>query len=183
MACYSAKYSTLFVEVFSGVKSKSELDYKFDVFDLVSSTSDETTVLNIDDFTRVVANLRSGKTRSESNTYECVVTGSINSTRSKGLSTRNCLTTVLKLSYNTSVGVERRRLDELKNTSATRTSVARISFPRYDCAESSATSSYCLRNGFVSNEVSSSTSDLNSCLLYTSPSPRDGLLSRMPSSA
>ena len=27
------------------------------------------------------------------------------------------------------------------------------------------------------------TSDLVSCLLYTSPSPRDGLLSRMPSSA
>ena len=26
-------------------------------------------------------------------------------------------------------------------------------------------------------------SDLNTCLLYTSPSPRDGLLSRMPSSA
>ena len=25
--------------------------------------------------------------------------------------------------------------------------------------------------------------DLNTCLLYTSPSPRDGLLSRMPSSA
>ena len=25
--------------------------------------------------------------------------------------------------------------------------------------------------------------DLDSCLLYTSPSPRDGLLSRMPSSA
>ena len=25
--------------------------------------------------------------------------------------------------------------------------------------------------------------DVNSCLLYTSPSPRDGLLSRMPSSA
>ena len=25
--------------------------------------------------------------------------------------------------------------------------------------------------------------DLNPCLLYTSPSPRDGLLSRMPSSA
>ena len=25
--------------------------------------------------------------------------------------------------------------------------------------------------------------DPNSCLLYTSPSPRDGLLSRMPSSA
>ena len=25
--------------------------------------------------------------------------------------------------------------------------------------------------------------DLKSCLLYTSPSPRDGLLSRMPSSA
>ena len=28
-----------------------------------------------------------------------------------------------------------------------------------------------------------STSKLNPCLLYTSPSPRDGLLSRMPSSA
>ena len=27
------------------------------------------------------------------------------------------------------------------------------------------------------------TSQINSCLLYTSPSPRDGLLSRMPSSA
>ena len=26
-------------------------------------------------------------------------------------------------------------------------------------------------------------SDLHGCLLYTSPSPRDGLLSRMPSSA
>ena len=26
-------------------------------------------------------------------------------------------------------------------------------------------------------------SDLSTCLLYTSPSPRDGLLSRMPSSA
>ena len=25
--------------------------------------------------------------------------------------------------------------------------------------------------------------EINSCLLYTSPSPRDGLLSRMPSSA
>ena len=25
--------------------------------------------------------------------------------------------------------------------------------------------------------------DVNTCLLYTSPSPRDGLLSRMPSSA
>ena len=35
--------------------------------------------------------------------------------------------------------------------------------------------------------LGSSTADLNdnslSCLLYTSPSPRDGLLSRMPSSA
>ena len=27
------------------------------------------------------------------------------------------------------------------------------------------------------------TLDVNGCLLYTSPSPRDGLLSRMPSSA
>ena len=29
----------------------------------------------------------------------------------------------------------------------------------------------------------SETTAFNSCLLYTSPSPRDGLLSRMPSSA
>ena len=29
----------------------------------------------------------------------------------------------------------------------------------------------------------SNTSNIYSCLLYTSPSPRDGLLSRMPSSA
>ena len=27
------------------------------------------------------------------------------------------------------------------------------------------------------------TEEINCCLLYTSPSPRDGLLSRMPSSA
>ena len=34
-------------------------------------------------------------------------------------------------------------------------------------------------NGTAWTEVN----DLNACLLYTSPSPRDGLLSRMPSSA
>ena len=35
------------------------------------------------------------------------------------------------------------------------------------------------------NEFGDSTTDitLDGCLLYTSPSPRDGLLSRMPSSA
>ena len=33
--------------------------------------------------------------------------------------------------------------------------------------------------GYITVDVVS----LNSCLLYTSPSPRDGLLSRMPSSA
>ena len=31
--------------------------------------------------------------------------------------------------------------------------------------------------------IVSLTDTINSCLLYTSPSPRDGLLSRMPSSA
>ena len=31
--------------------------------------------------------------------------------------------------------------------------------------------------------LESATDDLRICLLYTSPSPRDGLLSRMPSSA
>ena len=36
----------------------------------------------------------------------------------------------------------------------------------------------------ISNENKSANSDqFNDCLLYTSPSPRDGLLSRMPSSA
>ena len=33
------------------------------------------------------------------------------------------------------------------------------------------------------NVVEPSTGEMYSCLLYTSPSPRDGLLSRMPSSA
>jgi len=35
------------------------------------------------------------------------------------------------------------------------------------------------KDGLYSVELS----DIESCLLYTSPSPRDGLLSRMPSSA
>ena len=34
-----------------------------------------------------------------------------------------------------------------------------------------------------SNRISPRSGDSSSCLLYTSPSPRDGLLSRMPSSA
>ena len=39
--------------------------------------------------------------------------------------------------------------------------------------------------GSISNKVVSTSSERNllTCLLYTSPSPRDGLLSRMPSSA
>ena len=37
---------------------------------------------------------------------------------------------------------------------------------------------------FVKNDISKRTlASFTSCLLYTSPSPRDGLLSRMPSSA
>ena len=41
-----------------------------------------------------------------------------------------------------------------------------------------------LLTGNDKKEISSPTSFLaNTCLLYTSPSPRDGLLSRMPSSA
>ena len=35
----------------------------------------------------------------------------------------------------------------------------------------------------VSDEVQLGRDQINNCLLYTSPSPRDGLLSRMPSSA
>ena len=44
---------------------------------------------------------------------------------------------------------------------------------------------YLLKSDLI-NEVLVSESEIknyNSCLLYTSPSPRDGLLSRMPSSA
>ena len=37
--------------------------------------------------------------------------------------------------------------------------------------------------GFLSPSSGSILIDGNDCLLYTSPSPRDGLLSRMPSSA
>ena len=37
-------------------------------------------------------------------------------------------------------------------------------------------------NGFL-DQINKSLADDKSCLLYTSPSPRDGLLSRMPSSA
>ena len=37
--------------------------------------------------------------------------------------------------------------------------------------------------GLTQDEVATSTGKARSCLLYTSPSPRDGLLSRMPSSA
>ena len=35
----------------------------------------------------------------------------------------------------------------------------------------------------ISNDNTHNTSNDVACLLYTSPSPRDGLLSRMPSSA
>ena len=37
--------------------------------------------------------------------------------------------------------------------------------------------------GYLSNAHARSLRSSHSCLLYTSPSPRDGLLSRMPSSA
>ena len=38
-------------------------------------------------------------------------------------------------------------------------------------------------NGTTLSAVNSTSGTINICLLYTSPSPRDGLLSRMPSSA
>ena len=40
-----------------------------------------------------------------------------------------------------------------------------------------------VKNGDTSVEAGGKILILNGCLLYTSPSPRDGLLSRMPSSA
>jgi len=60
----------IIVEVFSGVKSKSELNNEFDIFDLVGSTCDETAVLNIDDLTRVIFDLWGSKTVRERNTTE-----------------------------------------------------------------------------------------------------------------
>ena len=36
---------------------------------------------------------------------------------------------------------------------------------------------------FVESEIDPHAEEWEDCLLYTSPSPRDGLLSRMPSSA
>ena len=39
------------------------------------------------------------------------------------------------------------------------------------------------RGAFRANEMATVGAMYNNCLLYTSPSPRDGLLSRMPSSA
>ena len=39
-----------------------------------------------------------------------------------------------------------------------------------------------IKSALTNNQISLSIKDSN-CLLYTSPSPRDGLLSRMPSSA
>ena len=40
-----------------------------------------------------------------------------------------------------------------------------------------------LRKSYMDLETPENTPKVRSCLLYTSPSPRDGLLSRMPSSA
>ena len=37
--------------------------------------------------------------------------------------------------------------------------------------------------GTSDEQIANAVNQLNTCLLYTSPSPRDGLLSRMPSSA
>ena len=43
--------------------------------------------------------------------------------------------------------------------------------------------SFCARSAGQMKKFPKAAKDPNSCLLYTSPSPRDGLLSRMPSSA
>ena len=40
-----------------------------------------------------------------------------------------------------------------------------------------------LADKWILNKLNDAIKNYNSCLLYTSPSPRDGLLSRMPSSA
>ena len=43
--------------------------------------------------------------------------------------------------------------------------------------------SVAVEDPLITLESDKATMDVPSCLLYTSPSPRDGLLSRMPSSA
>ena len=42
---------------------------------------------------------------------------------------------------------------------------------------------FVILDGALATELEVRGADLKHCLLYTSPSPRDGLLSRMPSSA
>ena len=39
------------------------------------------------------------------------------------------------------------------------------------------------KSGLIASKIAATLSSVGTCLLYTSPSPRDGLLSRMPSSA
>ena len=64
------------------------------------------------------------------------------------------------------------------NTYAAEKSLSREDMPQgFKSGDASAGSS------LVESCVACHGTDGNSCLLYTSPSPRDGLLSRMPSSA
>ena len=42
---------------------------------------------------------------------------------------------------------------------------------------------FAIENDLINMPAKKNLPNSNSCLLYTSPSPRDGLLSRMPSSA
>ena len=64
----------------------------------------------------------------------------------------------------------------------------RDGWPNQDVISTAAGADDIITNTKVFDNVSDACNDLNylfasSCLLYTSPSPRDGLLSRMPSSA
>ena len=58
---------------------------------------------------------------------------------------------------------------------------AGIDLADYETPEEKDTLTAILLHHVVAGEVGAS--DIKDCLLYTSPSPRDGLLSRMPSSA
>ena len=75
------------------------------------------------------------------------------------------------------------RVRSSSDARATRTDAAFVKSKK-TLANSNNSSSQLSTSSFqLSTSGSSSSSRSYSCLLYTSPSPRDGLLSRMPSSA
>ena len=77
--------------------------------------------------------------------------------------------------------------NEMGNFETTQTLETFGFLPKFDMNEIQAQIAYIIANGWapaIEHEHPSNSFDHYwTCLLYTSPSPRDGLLSRMPSSA